>query len=86
MRQIIYTRLLLLTALHFTYGERKIFSIIKKSQNIKNIIVDSLFKPVCSDPGVFKFSLSTYITHYYQLPQFTSLEFPRANNLLGPSI
>ena len=35
----IYTSLLLIITLRFTYGERKICSAIKNSQNIKNMIV-----------------------------------------------
>ena len=38
MREILYTSLLLLIMLRFTYGEVKIYSTIKKSQNIMNMI------------------------------------------------
>ena len=38
MREILYTSLLLLIMFRFTYGEVKIYSTIKKSQNIMNMI------------------------------------------------
>ena len=38
MREILYTSLLLSIMLRFTYGEVKIYSTIKKSQNIMNMI------------------------------------------------
>ena len=38
MREILYTSSLLLIMLRFTYGEVKIYSTIKKSQNIMNMI------------------------------------------------
>ena len=41
MRQLVYTSLLLIIALCFTCGERKTRSAIKKSQNIRNIIVET---------------------------------------------
>ena len=37
--QLVYASLLLIITLRFTCGERKIFSTIKKSQNILNMIV-----------------------------------------------
>ena len=40
MRQLVYTSLLLIITLRFTCGERKIFSTIKKSQNIMKMIVE----------------------------------------------
>ena len=40
MRQLVYTSLLLLITVRFTYGARKICSTIKKSQNIMTMIVD----------------------------------------------
>ena len=39
VRQLIYTSLLQIITFHFTCGERKICSTIKKSQNIMNLIV-----------------------------------------------
>ena len=41
--QLLYTSLLLITILYFTCGERKIYSTIKHSQNIMNMIVDPRF-------------------------------------------
>ena len=44
MRQLLYTTCLLLIAtLRFTCGGRKIWSTIKKSQNIMNMIVSKIF-------------------------------------------
>ena len=40
MEQLIYTSLLLIIILHFTYGEREVCSTIRKAQNIVNMIVD----------------------------------------------
>ena len=40
MRQLVYTSLLLIITLRFTCGERKIFSTIRKSQNIMKMIVE----------------------------------------------
>ena len=43
VRQLLYTTLLLIISLRFTCGERKISSIIKKSQNIMNMIACKIF-------------------------------------------
>ena len=43
LRQLAYTSLLLIITLRFICGERKISSIIKKSQNIMNMIVCKIF-------------------------------------------
>ena len=40
VEQLIYTSLLLIIILHFTYGEREVCSTIRKAQNIVNMIVD----------------------------------------------
>ena len=40
MKQLVYTSLLLIITLRFTYGERKIISTIQKSQNIMEMTVD----------------------------------------------
>ena len=52
MRQLVYTSLLLIITLGFAYGERKICSTIKKSQNIMNMIV-------CKNSFLFFMSLLT---------------------------
>ena len=41
--QLLYTSLLSITMLYFTYGERKIYSTIKHSQNIVNMILSPRF-------------------------------------------
>ena len=43
LRQLAYNSLLLIITLRFICGERKISSIIKKSQNIMNMIVCKIF-------------------------------------------
>ena len=41
--QLVYTSLLLINRLYFTCGESKIYSTIKKSQNMMNMIVCKIF-------------------------------------------
>ena len=43
MRQLVYTGLLLIMTLRFTSEETKIYSTIKKSQNIINMILGKKF-------------------------------------------
>ena len=52
MRQLVYTSFLLTIMLRFAFGERKICSTIKKSQNIMNMIICNfffLFMPLLTD-------------------------------------
>ena len=65
--QLLYTSLLLITILYFTCGERKIYSTIKHSQNIMNMIVDPRFFIIIYFIGTLIVSLVFLKTNIYFL-------------------
>ena len=68
MKQLAYTSLLLITTLQFTGGERRICSVIKKSQNIMNIIEGTKFQLTLTILIFWtKFAQKGYLRYYTKL-------------------